>query len=472
MLGISRVSLSNQWRHHVAPQSTVTDMYRALVQKGVLQNDPAQVQMCELCSPLLDAISGHKTAPTVDSTSARFAVLRRAYRSLVQLAARYKSLSSSSTAIDIRWPENVGASHSTGLYLWGDVGIGKTMVLDLFELCPTPGFNKRRAHLHSFMTELHERLHLTEQRAAANRSSTTLRPIEQVVDEILAETPILLFDEFQTFDVAHATLLASFFGEAFKKGVFLLTTSNRPPQELGLLSTSFRSMLPLMSRHCTVVHCKAARDYRGHSNRCSHQNIFLSPNSSENEHKLIDRLEGGFCGLSPTEWECEAKLMHFGREVVVPRRRGGVAVFHFSEICGSVQPLGPADFQLLARTFHTIVIFHVPQIGAVAKNAAKQFIILVDELYQHKVKLLMTHPVPWANLMDEPLDGVVHSSECFAEGTDDRSIGDHDVHGDNEEERLSYARIKSRLREMGTVEYLTSNHTLFVVDDFRLDALV
>lgn len=469
---------ANQWRQHVAPQSSVPSMYRALVQKGILQHDAAQVQMCELCMPLLGAVASFRAGSTSQEgdTRARLHLLKVAARSFLALAARLRTslVPGKETSVEICWPENLGAVHSTGLYIWGDVGIGKTMVLDLFELCPTPGFCKRRAHLHSFMTELHSRLHAAE----AQRKRPDLRPIEEVTEEILAETPILLFDEFQTFDVAHAALLGSFFREAFKRGVFLLTTSNRPPHELGLLSESFQTLLPLLEKHCVVAHCKAARDYRGLSSRCCHALVFLHPASEINALKLVARVEHGIG--SQAVWESCVRLTHFGREVVVPRRCGGVAVFHFAEICGSVQPLGPVDFSLLVRTFHTIVILQVPQIGAVTKNAAKQFIVLVDEMYQHRVKLLITSVVPWTELMDEPVDGVVAgeqphgpTSEYFAEGVDERSAaGATAAYGDNEEERLSYARVRSRLREMGTTEYLTCDHSLFVIDDFKLSTLV
>lgn len=481
------------------------EMIDQLVAKGVLQKDPRQREMAEMCTPLLKAVQDHdaqtKSSEIVLVTGTasmlkakllewRLYVLQRARQFFSQLAARLKLVDRRTTAIDVQWPENIGVSKaiSSGLYIWGDVGIGKTMMLDLFEMCPTPRFTKRRAHLHSFMTMLSDRLHHVEneQRAAkaaasAQQSTSTnftlRRPIEVVVDEIVEETPILCFDEFQTFDVAHAALLAEFFTLAFARGIFLMTTSNRPPQELFHLSSTFGNFLPLLHQHCNVVHCRGIEDYRlvAAKRGSHHHHVFVSPASESHEKELLARVDRALPDGS--EWTYNMEMNLYGRVAIVPRTCGGVAVFEFAQICGRFQMLGPQDFQLFAKTFHTIVLLNVPQIGVVSKNAAKQFIILVDELYQYKVKLLFTSSVDWERMFDtvdvvtgkaaEPL-----AEDAYTQGADERTFGDYLDIASSEEELLSFARVKSRLHEMGSEQYLHSNHIDFHIEDFNTHALL
>lgn len=483
--------LANPWAVHVSKRKNVVEMIDQLVAKGVLQKDPRQRDMAEMCTPLLKAVqeaaAGRATGVAAQEPIGdwRTQTLKRARQFFSVLASKYKAqlLDKKTTAIDVQWPENVGVapSISSGLYIWGDVGIGKTMVLDLFEMCPTPQFAKRRVHLHSFMTMLSDRLHSVEraQRAAKHASSPSMmrRPIDVVVDEIVGETPILCFDEFQTFDVAHAALLAEFFSLAFQRGIFLMTTSNRPPHELFHLSSTFGSFLHVLYQHCNVVHCGGIQDYRcAAALRGAYHNLmFLSPASDENEKTLLSRVQRALPDGS--SWSYGIEMPLYGRVAIVPRVCGGVAVFDFPHICGKGQMLGPQDFQLFAKSFHTVVILNVPQIGVVSKNAAKQFIVLVDELYQYKVKLLFTSSVQWERLFDlvdvvsgkaaEPL-----AEDAYTQGADERTFGDYLDTACSEEELLSFARVKSRLYEMGSQQYLHSHHVDFHVDDFDVSALL
>jgi len=488
-----------------------------LVGKGVLKHDNRQREMAALCTPLLQAVHEHEEAtlkyelakqnavsqPT-SLEQFRLAVLKTTREFFARAAAAYqvqqsRFSKSSETALSIQWPEQVGpAAVSSGLYIWGDVGIGKTMILDLFELCPTPRLAKQRTHLHSFMTKLSDRLHEVEegQRNALAILPPTARramrrPIEIVVEEIVTSTPILCFDEFQTFDVAHAALLTAFFRLAFARGIFLMTTSNRPPHELFHLSSTFGDFLPVLYRHCNVVHVHGIQDYRREvaSRGSFHHAVFISPNTEEASQMLLKRIEMGLLVLQPTAaaatsthtdadaslppavthdtmWELNTMISLYGRNTVIPRRCGGVAVFQFSEICGKDQMLGPQDFQLIARDFHTIVIFNVPQIGTVAKNAAKQFIILVDELYQYKCKLFCTSSVEWSRLFETQQGGIT-SQEEYTDGSDERSGSVYDAPTNvSQEEELSFGRVLSRLHEMGSHEYLLSDHVCFKITDF------
>jgi predicted ATPase len=513
------------WSMHLSTKRTVVEAYEHLTRKGVIERDDRQRRMAEACTPLLQLIeqsnageaagkatpyrgpwvSGGGRKQRVGWLGSMGSVPSFMWDALSKRAGRVFPDSVTRT-LGFLETENLGVVEKRGLYLWGDVGIGKTMILDLFDLCATP-YPKRRSHLHSFMSELEQRLFLAETQLAAQRRSArspaekqavrALRPIDVVVQEVLAETPILCFDEFQTFDVAHAALLAAFFTNAFYQGLFLITTSNRRPEDLCHISSSFNAFLPVLQQYCNVVHCGDIRDYRiKDSSECYHQHVFLHPNSRANVERLVRRVERGYerCvgsripsenNAGAVEWVKEDMLWHHGRSVVIPVRCGGCAMFDFTDICGSREGFSSADMQLIASQFHTVIVTNVPHIGRGNYNASHQFIVLVDELYQNNVKLLFTSAVPWSHLMDTsyvvqdsralsdgaetatlPGGGGNDSSEYYSEGEDDRSGYTAQYNFYNEEEVMSFARIRSRLSEMGSAAYLLRDHRQFIVSDF------
>ncbi|RNF25778.1 putative ATPase [Trypanosoma conorhini] len=464
----------NTWRLHVSSRQTVTEMYDALVQKGTLRHDAKQREMAQACTPLLNYIHSLGTAGLATSgpaspghTAVRLTDAINEKLRRVRSWARRRAFSDRVTQdLALHWPENMGVERKTGIYMWGSVGIGKTVILDLFELSETPGWRKRRAHLHSFMSDIVIRLHRAEAAAPRNRK---LSPINCVVEEVLRESPILCLDEFQTFDVTHAALLAAFFSRALPRGLILFTTSNRPPHELTHISAAFEHFLPLLCCHCDVVHCGGIKDYRESASRSCHDVVFLYPNTKDNAKRLIQRVERGFTGS--WAWEQGSTIWLYGRELVVPFHCGGVALFDFAHICGL---LGPPDFQCIAESFHTVVILNVPHIAAVSKNAAQQFVVLVDELYQHNVKLLFTSEVPWERLVDATtaVGGGSGADLCYSEGEDERSGYNAHYEFRNAEEVLSFHRISSRLKEMGCKHYLLRDHSQFFISDYNLAVLV
>ncbi|KPI89381.1 putative ATPase [Leptomonas seymouri] len=505
------------WASHISTKRTVAEAYEQLARRGVIEHDDRQKRMAEACTPFLHFIEQSCADGVADKHHGRGwlqpinAAPSFVRAMLTKQAGRFFP-DSVTRALGLLEAENLGVVQKRGLYLWGDVGVGKTMMLDLFDLCPTP-YPKRRCHLHAFMSELEQRLFRAEIELTARRRSAGLpaerralcaiRPIDVVVQEVLQQTPILCFDEFQTFDVAHAALLAAFFTTAFRKGLFLLTTSNRCPEDLCHISSSFNAFLPVLHQYCSVVHCGGIRDYRLNDMReCRHQQVFLHPNSRENMERLVRRVEHGYRGAngssghSPVEWIREDMLWHHGRGVVIPVRCGGCAMFDFTDICSAREGFSSTDMQLIASEFHTVIVTNVPHIGRGNHNASHQFIVLVDELYQNNVKLLFTSVVPWNHLMDptyaerdahaigdgaegNPLSGASSSidssgdySEYYSEGEDDRSGYKAHYNFHNEEEVMSFARIRSRLNEMGSAAYLLRDHRQFVVSDFDFTAFV
>eukprot|EP00658_Telonema_sp_P-2_P025498 TRINITY_DN20272_c0_g1_i3.p1 TRINITY_DN20272_c0_g1~~TRINITY_DN20272_c0_g1_i3.p1 ORF type:complete len:276 (-),score=55.51 TRINITY_DN20272_c0_g1_i3:40-867(-) len=210
----------------------------------------------------------------------------------------------------------------------------------------------------------------------------------------------------------------SFFTYAFQFGVFLIATSNKEPSQLMNLSSSFDAFVPMLYHHCAIVELGGA-DHRNRSlNRCD-KSIFRYPNTEENSEALYKLVSAGF--RSPPVWRTGyTGVSSFGRELVSPMFTDGVVMYRFSNLCTEAAMFGPTDFQLIARTFHTVILLDVPQIGAVSKNCAKQFIILVDELYQHNVKLCMTTGVPWGNMF-EPDHENPDERDYYTQGEDERS---------------------------------------------------
>ncbi|KAG5489856.1 hypothetical protein GH5_00739 [Leishmania sp. Ghana 2012 LV757] len=513
----------NAWSSHLSPKRTVVEAYEQLTRKGVIKADARQRHMSEACTPVLhyihrcyaDESAGKVTPYTRPYASAsggtghRMQTLRSLRRSIwaaMATLARRAFPDSVTRSLGLLEAENVGVVEKRGLYLWGDVGIGKTMILDLFDLCITP-YAKRRSHLHSFMNELEERLFRAERALTLRRLSAVspkeqrelraVRPINVVVQEVLHETPILCFDEFQTFDVAHAALLASFFTEAFREGLFLITTSNRPPEELCRVSESFSAFVPVLRQHCNIVHCTDICDYRmKEAAERYHQLFFLHPNTKANVERLLRRVEHALRARGgDLVWVKEDTLWHHGRSVVIPLRCRGCAVFDFTNICGTREGFSSPDIQLIALQFHTVIVTNVPQMGNVSANASHQFVVLVDEMYQNNVKLLFTSSVPWSCLMDltystrgvqalaeegtvgggggaSDSSGGILGAEVYSEGEDDRSGYTAHYSFRNEEELLSFARIRSRLNEMGSASYLLRDHRHFVVTDIDFSALL
>lgn len=438
----------------MASAATIVEAYDSLVRKGIIDESKTQRDMAQECmniyqSKRVQITNINLVQPLPYSVFAK------------QLKGVGPYMGDGSKNLN---------THCQGVYLYGGVGVGKTMIMDLFELTTTEE-PKRRVHLHSFMSFLQKELHkeTTSQRSLQPHERTT--PMENVARRIVQETPILCFDEFQTFDVSHAALLASFFTYAFQFGVFLVATSNKEPSQLMNLSSSFDAFVPMLYHHCAVIELSGS-DHRNRSlNRCD-KAVYRHPNTEENSEALYKMVAAGFG--NPPEWRSGyTGVSSFGRELVSPMFTDGVVMYRFSNLCTEAAMFGPTDFQLIARTFHTVILLDVPQIGAVSKNAAKQFIILVDELYQHNVKLCMTTSVPWKNMF-EANDENPDERDYYTHGEDERTAFISETTGTfrSNEEILSFERIASRLNEMATMEYLLAPHTEFVVSDFNFEALI
>lgn len=310
-----------------------------------------------------------------------------------------------------------------GLYIYGRVGRGKTMLMDLF-FEALPGKSKRRAHFHEFMADVHERIY-AEREAQKRGERKIADPLLPVAAALAAEASVLCFDEFHVTDIADAMILGRLFQRLFDDGVVLVATSNVAPQDLyagGLNRALFLPFIAMIEAKTQVLALDARTDYR--MEKLDGLPTWYSPLDAT-AHAAIDaawlRLAGPDGG-KPTE-------MHMkGRIIPVPRAGQGAARFSFADLCE--RPLGASDYLRLSRTFHTLVLDDIPALNPERRNEAKRFITLIDTLYDNNVKLI-------ASAETEP-EGLYNG----ADGT----------------EAFEFARTVSRLHEMRSSDYLSMPH--------------
>jgi cell division protein ZapE len=266
-----------------------------------------------------------------------------------------------------------------GLYIWGGVGRGKTMLMDLFyrEVAVRP---KRRQHFHAFMAEVHQRVHTARRRLAAGADRD---PVEMVADELAAAFRLICFDEFAVTDIADAMILGRLFDKLFARGVVLVATSNVAPDDLYAGGINRDHLLPFirtLKTRTEVVHLDADTDYR--LGKLASSEVWLSPLGRDADRAMDAlwlRLTGSTTGVS-------RQLAVQGRSVPVPMTAGGIARFSFDELCA--RPLGASDYRAVAAAFHTVFVDRIPLLGPEHRNEARRFIILIDTLYDEGIKLV------------------------------------------------------------------------------------
>ncbi len=267
-----------------------------------------------------------------------------------------------------------------GLYFLGDVGRGKTMLMDLFfEDAPEP--RKQRLHFNAFMTDIHARIHVMRQQDVDD-------PIPPVARAIAKDARLLCFDEFQVTDVADAMILGRLFEQFFGAGMVIVATSNTPPERLyegGLNRQLFLPFIAQIKARMEVVALNGPTDYRLQG--LQDVAVYLTPLSAQADAAMDAawrKLAGG-----P---EKPQSLTVLGRSLPVARTGRGAARFCFDELCA--RPLGAADYLAIARHFHTVFLDHIPVMDEGKRNEARRFTLLIDTLYDEGVKLVVTAAAP------------------------------------------------------------------------------
>jgi cell division protein ZapE len=373
--------------------NSVTAHYAAGVAAGRVESDAAQLAVLETMARLEARIAEQRLARKSSALGWLFASRERA-------------------RVPIK-----------GLYIYGAVGRGKTMLMDLF-FEASPVERKRRAHFHEFMLDVHERVFVIRQ-AMKRGEHQDEDPIMRVADALADEAWLLCFDEFHVTDIADAMILGRLFAQLFSRGVVLVATSNVAPDDLykdGLNRALFVPFIHMLHDHLDIVRLDARTDFR--LEKLAGLPVWYVPADAAADAKLDDawrRLAGGHAGAP-------ADLSVRGRSVQVPRAFRGVARFSFQDLCE--RPLAAADYLRIAHEYHTIVLDHVPVMTYDNRNAAKRFIILIDTLYDHNVKLI-------ASAAAEP-DALYRADEGF--------------------EAAEFKRAASRLIEMRSQAYLARPH--------------
>jgi cell division protein ZapE len=308
-----------------------------------------------------------------------------------------------------------------GLYLWGGVGRGKSMLMDLFFDCVQIK-RKRRAHFHEFMIDIHARLRVERAKEAGD-------PIPPLVEALADEARLLCFDEMVVNNMADAAIMSRLFTGLIAAGVTIVTTSNRHPRDLykdGLNRQLFLPFIDLISEKLDIIGLNGPTDYR--RDRLGNAETWLVPNGPEATKKLSET----FFRLTDYPPEDRAHVpcadidLGGGRTLHVPKALKGVAVFSFKRLCG--EPRGAADYLAVARRFHSIIIVGIPVMGPHNRNEAARFVTLIDSLYEYQVKLLAS------------ADANPDSLYLTGDG------------------RFEFDRTVSRLLEMQSEDYLAKGH--------------
>jgi len=300
-----------------------------------------------------------------------------------------------------------------GLYLWGGVGRGKTMLMDLFYDCLPPE-RRLRMHFHRFMRRIHDGL---------KQWSGTADPLRKVAASIAEQADVLCFDEFFVSDIGDAMILAEVLDELFRRGVTLVATSNVEPKNLyenGLQRRRFLPAIELLYEHTQVEHVDEGMDFRLRA--LQQAEIFHYPLDDAAEVGLQE----SFAALAPDTPQAGVTLQIEGRPIATRLVADDVVWFDFAQLCEG--PRSQNDYIELALVYHAVLLSDVPVLTVRTENAARRLISLVDEFYDHGVKLIISAAAP----IDELYQG--------------------------ERLRFEFQRTESRLIEMQSQEYLAGSH--------------
>ncbi len=352
-------------RDGLVTHPSVVQRYEHLVTTGAIARDAAQLQVATALDRLIGEICDKRLARKSSALGWLFARRSKARESV------------------------------RGLYVWGGVGRGKTMLMDLFfELVPVE--HKRRAHFNDFMADVHDRIGRHREALKAGRT-TESDPIPPVAAALAGEAWVLCFDEFTVTDIADAMILSRLFSALFERGVVLIATSNVAPDSLyrdGLNRGLFLPFIGILKQNTRILELDIDTDYR--MQKLDSIPVYMTPDD-EAARRQMDEAWGA---IADGETVGERLLTVKGRKVAIPRAAGRAARFDFADLCE--KPLGARDYLAIAAEFDTIFIDHVPAMNLARRNEAKRFILLVDTLYDQHARLILSAETPPTGLYSAP----------------------------------------------------------------------
>ncbi len=333
--------------------STLTDRYFGLVRTGLLLEDDRQLEIIAELGRLADELVATRKQKTNGL--------------LARLFGNDKA------TVPIR-----------GIYIWGDVGRGKTMLMDLF-FDNLQIEKKHRDHFLSFMQSVHSEIHAFRQKQKAGEIWEDADPVRLTAQSIATKTKVLCFDEFQVGDITDAMILGRLFDALFEHGVTVIATSNRCPDELykdGLNRHAFLPFIKLFKQQMRVISLDSQKDYR--LNKLAGSKLYYCPLDEEAAYAIQTRWEE----LTELKTGKPESLVVRGHELVIPAAARGVARFDFADLCD--KPLAGGDYIAIAGAYRTVIIENIPVIRADQRNVIKRFIALVDVFYDRGIKLIVS----------------------------------------------------------------------------------
>lgn len=286
-----------------------------------------------------------------------------------------------------RWGQDADKATPKGVYMYGGVGRGKSMLMDLFYGCLPENVKKRRVHFHEFMIEVHDYIH---SRAA---DDSTKGMVDQALPSLAAliarQAHILCFDEFHVVDITDAMILGRLFKVLFEQGVIVVATSNWAPDDLykgGLQRERFLPFIDLLKTKVVTLHLDSPHDYRTQTTQI--EGTYFSPLTAANQAKMDKVFDQLTDGAIADEDSFEVK----GREILVREAVGGVGRFTFAQLCE--RPHGAEDYLEIARRYHTVFLENVPKLRYDRRNEAKRLMNLIDALYEARARVIISADAP------------------------------------------------------------------------------
>lgn len=418
--------------------SSPQQVYDKLIDENILQKDPKQVFSVRVFQDLHDKLNGYQIKPQAKSVGGFFS----------KLFKKSQKKSNSKPVME-------------GLYVFGNVGTGKTMLMDMFYHCVNVKY-KQRVHFNSFMLDVHSRIHRVKKTMNPREDTKRFDPILPVAIEISKEISLLCLDEFQVTDIADAMILKHLFDGLFNQGVVLVATSNRTPDDLykgGLQRGNFIPFIEALKKHCEVLNLNSPKDYRMDGVACK-QVFFLTtqPGTSELMEELFRQKAAEMAGTRVSEVvETSLHLTVLKRDLIITRCFGRTAIFHFEDLCD--QPVGAIDYLEISKHFDVIFLTNIPQMNIFKKTQARRFIVLIDTFYDNKIGLIMSADAPVKDLFVKPSKEdkamILQNESILLDDLkikqDDSSVNLNVFSG--EEEEFAFERAQSRINEMQSEEY-------------------